>query len=192
MAGPTPAPIVLLDRALEDRRIDDAEVSTLAATAEEWGLSRRDVHHAHTVYLHALAATALADGVLTNLEVNDLADVAAALGFGAGEIADAMYEARSHQPTAPRPTATLRGLGVCFTGALQGRLCGQPITRDQAQGLARAAGLVVHNRVTRALDLLVVADPESLSGKAAKARSYGTRVMAETAFWQALGVTPGA
>jgi DNA polymerase-3 subunit epsilon len=45
----------------------------------------------------------------------------------------------------------------------------------------------VHERVTKALDVLVVADPNSQSGKAAKARSYGTRIMAEAAFWQALG-----
>ena len=59
-----------------------------------------------------------------------------------------------------------------------------------AAGRVRAAGLVVHEGVTKALDLLVVADPNSLSGKAAKARTYGTRIMAETAFWQAVGLTP--
>jgi DNA polymerase-3 subunit epsilon len=79
---------------------------------------------------------------------------------------------------------------VCFTGALQARLDGQLVTRERAQALARAAGLVVHERVTKNLDLLVVADPNSLSGKAAKARTYGTRIIAEAAFWQAVGLTP--
>jgi DNA polymerase-3 subunit epsilon len=74
-----------------------------------------------------------------------------------------------------------------FTGALQTRIQGQPITRDQAHALARAAGLIVHERVTHALDVLVAADRESPSGKAEKARSYGTRIMTETTFWRAIG-----
>lgn len=179
----------LLDRALADRRIDHAEAGALAATAEEWGLSRRDVHQAHTTYLHALAATALADGVLTEFEAGDLGEVATALGFGVGEVAAALHRARIHEPIASTE-AGMGGLGVCFTGALQARMDGQLMTREQAQGLARAAGLVVHERVTKALDILVAADPDSLSGKARKARTYGTRIMSEAAFWQALGIAP--
>jgi NAD-dependent DNA ligase len=41
--------------------------------------------------------------------------------------------------------------------------------------------------VTKGLDLLVVADPATQSSKAKKAREYGTRIMAEAAFWTALG-----
>jgi len=77
---------------------------------------------------------------------------------------------------------------VCFTGSLAGRLRGAPITRAQAEQLATAAGLVVAPRVTKGLDLLVVADPDSLSSKARMARQYGTRIMAEAVFWQAIGV----
>jgi DNA polymerase-3 subunit epsilon len=86
-------------------------------------------------------------------------------------------------------TESLRGLDVCFSGTLQTRFQGQLISRDQAHALARAVGLVVHERGTQSLDVLVVADPESLSGKAEKARSYGIRIMAETVFWQAIGLS---
>ncbi|UOY03693.1 DEAD/DEAH box helicase [Blastococcus sp. PRF04-17] len=182
----TAAYLDVLSRALEDRRLDSAEVRSLADTAREWGLSRSDVHRAHMNYLEALALTALADGVVTDLEAEDLADVAAALGFGVGEIAAALHAARTRTPNRSQ-SEDLRGLGVCFTGALQTRIQGQPITRDQAHALARAAGLIVHERVTKALDVLVVADPDSLSGKAEKARSYGTRIMTETNFWHAIG-----
>jgi len=54
--------------------------------------------------------------------------------------------------------------------------------------LASAAGLCVQPCVTRKLDLLVVADANSQSGKATKARGYGIRVVAEVAFWKALHV----
>ena len=62
------------------------------------------------------------------------------------------------------------------------------MTRERASRLAAEAGLVVLPRVTKKLDLLVLTDPHSTSGKARKAREYGTRLIAETAFWAMIGV----
>lgn len=61
-------------------------------------------------------------------------------------------------------------------------------TREQTHEFARGAGLVALDSVTKKLDVLVVADPQSASGKAKKARSYGTRIIAEAVFWQLIGV----
>lgn len=83
---------------------------------------------------------------------------------------------------------SLAGISVCFTGALTCYHEGELVTRDRACELAEAAGMVVAPRVTKKLDMLVVADPDSLSGKARKAREYGTRIVAETAFWSMIGV----
>lgn len=82
----------------------------------------------------------------------------------------------------------LAGQSVCFTGALTCHHEGALITRELAQELAEAAGMVVAPRVTKKLDMLVVADPDSLSGKARKAREYGIRIVAETAFWSLIGI----
>lgn len=57
--------------------------------------------------------------------------------------------------------------------------------------LALQAGLVVRERVTRDLDILVVADPYTRSRKAESARRHGIRIMAEAAFWRAIGVQVG-
>jgi DNA polymerase-3 subunit epsilon len=43
--------------------------------------------------------------------------------------------------------------------------------------------------VTKKLDLLVIADPHTQSGKAKKARQYGVRIMHEPVFWKAIGVS---
>jgi DNA polymerase-3 subunit epsilon len=48
-------------------------------------------------------------------------------------------------------------------------------------------GLLVRSNVSKKLDILVIADPESQSGKAQKAREYGTRLMSEDAFLRLLG-----
>jgi DNA polymerase-3 subunit epsilon len=62
------------------------------------------------------------------------------------------------------------------------------LTRAEAELLAVAAGLVISANVTKKLDILVVADPDTQSGKAKKARQYGTRIMAERTFWPSIGV----
>jgi DNA polymerase-3 subunit epsilon len=65
---------------------------------------------------------------------------------------------------------------------------GQLISREYAEELAIKAGLEVVDSVTKKLDLLVVADPLTQSGKAKKARQYGIRIMHEPVFWKAIGV----
>jgi len=132
--------------------------------------------------------------VVSPAERHDLESVSALLG-----LSPAQLESRLAGPTPPvardagSPEAGttakhLAGRTVCFTGSLSGRLDGEPITRTRAEQLATVAGLIVAPRVTKGLDLLVVADPDSLSAKARKAREYGTRIMAEAVFWQAIGV----
>ena len=83
---------------------------------------------------------------------------------------------------------SLSGKSVCFTGESICCYRGQALTREGAADLARAAGLEVAKSVTKKLDILVVAYPHTQSGKARKARQYGTRVMHEPVFWQTLGV----
>ncbi|MBL0888129.1 exonuclease domain-containing protein [Myceligenerans indicum] len=64
---------------------------------------------------------------------------------------------------------------VVFTGAMR-----EP--RDVWEGRARAAGLVPHPTVTKAVRLVVAADPDSFSAKARKAEAYGITVVSEAGF----------
>ena len=47
---------------------------------------------------------------------------------------------------------------------------------------ARAAGLGVGENVTKKTRLLIAADPDSMSGKAKKARQYGIPIVHPTAY----------
>jgi DNA polymerase-3 subunit epsilon len=79
------APYVdLLDRALADRRITEAEAAALEATSIAWGLSQGDVAGANLAYLDALVRAALEDDVITHIERTDLMDVARLLGITQG------------------------------------------------------------------------------------------------------------
>jgi DNA polymerase-3 subunit epsilon len=187
--------INLLDRVLEDRHIDPAEGAALVETAEGWGLGPEQATRAHREYLLRLGSAALEDGVVTEAERADLALVARLLGVGEAELPDLLEAARRMAATVPaaaQPISTgesLAGKRVCFTGELSCRYEGRPISRGSAESLAEAAGLVPAQSVTKKLDILVVADPHTQSGKAKKARQYGIRVLHEPVFWRSIGVS---
>lgn len=185
----------LLDRVLEDRHVDGSEADALVETAARWGLSRDQIELAHHDYLSQLAIAAVVDGIVTDSERRDLKLVARLLGQGKRDLDEILSEAatkvsetRRDPAPAPAAEASLLGKRVCFTGELQCQHGGQMISRELAEELATKADLIVVNSVTKKLDLLVLADPHSQSGKAKKARQYGIRIMHEPVFWKAIGV----
>jgi len=185
----------LLDRALEDRHVDESEADALLETGVRWGLSKDQVKHAHLDYLNELALAAVADGIITDTERRDLKLVSRLLGQEECDLDKILSDAAAnasdmHLGSTPRPSdeANLAGMSVCFTGELQCRHDGQLISREQAEELATKAGLIVADSVTKKLDLLVLADPHSQSGKSMKARRYGIRIMHEPVFWKAIAV----
>lgn len=185
----------LLDRALEDRHVDDSEADALVETAARWGLSGDQIEHAHRDYLNQLIVAAVADGSVTDAERRDLKVVARLLGQTKrdldeilSEVAAKLSETHYGPSRAPTVVTSLLGKRVCFTGELQCQHAGQLISRELAEELATKAGLVVVESVTKKCDLLVLADPHSQSGKAKKARQYGIRIMHEAVFWKAIGV----
>jgi DNA polymerase-3 subunit epsilon len=80
------------------------------------------------------------------------------------------------------------GMSVCFTGEARRAFDGRPISRALATELASHAGLVVKSGISKKLDVLVAADPESLSGKARKARDYSIPVISHEQFWSGVGI----
>lgn len=186
--------LTLIDRVLEDRMIDANEENTLVNAALEWSLTTTQIFDAHRNYIHSLAVQALIDGVVSAAERRDLHIVARMLGQDES-ILDEVLESAILQLSAARGSiaqmpaeSELSGKTACFTGELQASIKGHPITRDIAEALAQQAGLVIANSVTRRLDILVVADPNTQSGKAKKARDYGIRILSDAVFWRLIGI----
>ncbi|MCH7930190.1 MAG: hypothetical protein IIA01_06780 [Proteobacteria bacterium] len=183
----------LLDRVLEDLIITEEEAESLYDLATDWGLSRDQVGTCHRSYLNDLVLTALEDGVVTETERRELESVARALGIENQTLNEMLEDCRGATPEkktdiVPGPENEFEGMTVCFTGTSRCSIGGQAITKEHASHLAAASGLDVRKNVTKDLDLLVLADPNSMSGKAKKAREYGIRTMSEEVFWRKLGV----
>jgi DNA polymerase III subunit epsilon len=192
----------LLDRLLEDRCVENAEADALYETAMKWGLDGQHIGQLHNRYLTSLADAAIADGVITDSELRDLSLVARLLGLPELSMDELLARTAARFPIkreeiAPSQAAApatgpvrsdLRGQSVCFTGELLSYFHGERLSRERAEEFAANAGLTVQNGVTKSLNILVVADPQTQSGKAKKARQYGVRVMHEPVFWRTIGV----
>jgi DNA polymerase-3 subunit epsilon len=185
----------LLNRVLEDRRVSADEADLLLQVATQWGLTSERVKTVHEEYLYALVTAALRDGVVTEAERRDLNGVAQLFEHGADDVEALITSAgravSTNKASHPFGVKSLSSLSVCFTGESQCLCEGLPLSREQAERLAAEAGLIIRKSVTRGLDILVAADPDSLSGKARRAREYGIRIMAEAVFWQSIGVDMG-
>jgi len=76
----------------------------------------------------------------------------------------------------------VEGKTICFTGKLNS------FTRNQARVMALGAKMRIADAVSRGLDYLVMADKNSTSTKARKARSYGTTLLSEDDFLEMVGL----
>jgi BRCT domain type II-containing protein len=121
-----------------------------------------------------LAALAWADGVVTPLERHDLDEVAALLGLSNLYVEQALAAGAEMPSSAGKAFCLVAGDRVVFTGDMQ-------LPRAQWTARAEQAGLVVGG-VTKSTKVVVAADPDSLSGKAGKARARGIPVVTEEAF----------
>lgn len=173
--------LLVLDRALLDRSVSLTEGRELAAAARTGGLTPSTVERLHLTYLQALAVEAVADGVVTDSERADLAAVARSLGLQEADI-DRSLLAATDVAVGPRDSARefelKAGDRIVFTGEMR-----RP--RDEWIDAIVAVGLA-SGGVSKSTKLVVSADPDSLSGKAAKARQYGIPVVGEDAFHRML------
>ena len=169
--------LALLDLALLDRELSTHEAQALVQLAEDLGIGRATCAALHERYFDDLVQLAWADMVLTEAEITDLVTVAQLLGLPAAAVATAMVA----PPVAgtvkvavasPERFALTVGDIVVLTGEM---------LRPRADWHAELTqhGYMPGAGVTKKSRLVVAADPDSLSGKARKARDYGIPVVSE-------------
>lgn len=163
--------------ALVDRQISRTEMRQLEQAAIASGLDADDVDAINDEFTRQLVVEAWSDGVITAEERAELLAVADALSVDPALMHSLLDEPQAG--TAPDQFTLHPGDRIALTGAMD-------IARDVWAQRATAAGLEVGD-VTRKCVLLVAANPDSMSGKAQKARKYGIPIVGETKFAQLLG-----
>jgi DNA polymerase-3 subunit epsilon len=186
----------LLDQVLEDRRVTSEESEILFNLATDLGIDRRQVIAAHHEYMRELIEAALEDGIITDSEQRDLEEIQKLLVISPTDYSILLdkvsvdYESgNARRRSFNAGKKDIIGKTICFTGAMRCCIDGRPASRAMAERLAAEKGMIVKKGVTKKLNFLVAADPDSMSGKAKKARQYGIRIIAESVFWRMMGVT---
>lgn len=184
----------LLWRALEDGQIEESESDALVEVATNWKIPLSRIEAIHFDYLSELARAAWADHFLSDSERKEILQAAHLLGFGTlseEKLQDLLHSSENKVEDGKKPSnaSLLAGKSVCFTGECCCSIGGEAISRSLAEIIAADKGLKVASSVTKKLDILVVADPNTQSGKAKLARKYGTRIISERVFWRTLEIS---
>jgi DNA polymerase-3 subunit epsilon len=162
----------LLDWALADGSVSDEEQIILDSEIRQLGLSTAQIQGMHESYLASIVQAAQRDGVVTTDEHLLLSTVCRSLG-----LSEHVLPSISSPPSAQPRSELKPGTRICFTGAA----CdpkGEPIVREDLESMAARLGCQPVAGVSkRSCDLLVAADPTSMSGKSMKARQYGLPIM---------------
>jgi DNA polymerase-3 subunit epsilon len=168
----------VLDRVLVDRLVSRHEEDELVAVANMMELSRDEALGLHRLYLDGLGRLALADGLVTKDERSELNAVANMLGLTTADVEASLNRPAMEACDAPSVGGFVLKTGdaVVFTGEASG------IDRANIEMQARAIGLRVTSAVSRKTHLLVAADPDSISGKARKARELGIPIVGYAAY----------
>ena len=185
--GVTDSYLEVLDRALIDRILALHEMDELVALARDLGLSKEQTDVAHRDYLGALVRQAWADGVLTDAETADLGIIAELLGIGEPELQESVRAAAESGTGGLGGYACSPPVGafalkpddrIVFTGEARG------ISREQLCDEAMSLGLRPMSSVSRKTKVVVASDPDSISGKARKARECGVPVVDFAAYFR--------
>jgi DNA polymerase-3 subunit epsilon len=166
--------LALLDRCLLDRTISRHESDQLVELAAGLGIGRSLAEDLNRRYFGALVQVAWEDGVLTTEEREDVATVAVLLQIEPAVLEAAMtapptvgqrIEVSTHRPLEP-------GDLVVLTGDMRR-------SREEWEQELTALGYRPWRAVTKKVRLVVAADPDSISGKARKARDYDIPIVDE-------------
>jgi DNA polymerase-3 subunit epsilon len=158
----------MLDWVLDDLVITQTEREHMVTLAAELGIGSAELQVAHDGYVLSMVSAAQRDGVITEAEHSMIEVVASALGVNTVTVPEVTDQVDSGP--------LVRGLRVCFTG--EAIMNGKKFDRTDLEAWAAQAGLQPVSSVTKkGCDLLVAADPSSMSGKAKKAHDYGKPIM---------------
>lgn len=170
----------VLDRALIDQNLSFHETEELIEVANSIGLSREEAHLLHQDYLRGLANIALEDGVISADERMHLAGVAKCLNISQSEYDQALSQDTQEDLIQIQPFKLNIGDTVVFTGETE------EFDREALIYQGKSLGLKITGSVSKKTTLVVSEDPDSLSGKARKARELSIPIVDYKTYFELL------
>ncbi|TFB84113.1 DUF2510 domain-containing protein [Cryobacterium algoricola] len=180
--------LALLDRCLLDRLISEHESEDLVRAAVQLGLGRDDCERLNLHYFSSLAQVAWADSVITAEESADLQAVAHLLHLPDSVLDDALCAPQIATAPGPAATGTINAEGFHLLAGDVIVLTGDMRRSREAWTIdLQARGYIAGGCISKKVKLVAAADPDSLSGKARKARDYGITIVSEEGLARLLG-----
>jgi len=173
-----------VEAAMEDRLLEAHELDGLLELGTKLGVSPEQARSINQSYFEGVATRAIADHRIDAVEKRDMEKIAAVLELDQDTVDRLLAKASPANVS----SANLEGLAVCFTGGVDATRSGRPLSRADLQASATGRGMILKSGVSKKLDLLVTADPHSMSGKSRKARDLGVRIVSVEAFIGDLGI----
>jgi DNA polymerase III subunit epsilon len=173
-----------VEAALEDRLLEAHELDGLLVLGTKLGVSPEQAVSINQSYFEGVASRAIADHRIDAIEKRDMEKVARILELDQDTVDLLLAKATP----ATSPSVNLEGMAVCFTGEVDATRKGRKLSRADLQASAAGRGMIVKSGVSRKLDLLVTADPYSMSGKSRKARELGVKIVSVESFITDLGI----
>jgi DNA polymerase-3 subunit epsilon len=153
----------VLDHFFEDSNLSELEILQLKELSVELGLDVSRVNQLHYDYLLSLHSAAMRDGVISEHELALMTEIAFSLNIENFEVPAVTVEQGDR--------GIALGSRICFTG--EARIGDGEYPRHLLETMAAIAGFQPVSAVTKkGCDVLVSADPTSMSGKAKKAREF--------------------
>ena len=163
----------VLDHFFEDSKLSEIEILQLRELSKDLGLEVSRVEQLHYDYLLSLHSAAIRDGVISEHELSLMTEIASSLNVENFEI-PAVTDLQNNR-------AIDLGARMCFTG--EARIGTGEYPRHLLETMAAIAGFQPVSSVTKkGCDVLVAADPTSMSGKAKKARDFEIPIMSIETF----------
>jgi len=172
----------LVERAVEDKVVNSSEINELQEFINDNLISSEDANYVNKELFKNYCAIAYSDFIITEDEKAELKVLGKLLSIKDYDY-DEILSTVINEGTKPKETnENFDGMSVCFSGDINVLINNKNYTRKEIEQLAINSGLELKNGVSKKLDLLVVADTQTQSGKARKARDYGIRIISGNDF----------
>ncbi len=165
-----------LEKALIDLVISESEAQSLLQIAESRGLSVQSVKDVHETLFSNLVTLAWADGMISESEEQDLRKAGEILGISSFDV-EAKLAKRQTTELSELPEVYELGQSFVLTGDMQP-------PKAEVRGHLLSIGYLEASGVSKKVSFVVAEDPDSMSGKAKRARELGIPVVSTEYVWK--------